>query len=532
MFHGLSKKLIVIMCVFSIVLSSAIGTIGYQTYLNSVLNNYTEFASSILMLSYMYIDPDDMASSLESGVKSEQFNNTQIALNAIKEATVGFISYLYMFTVEGDRMIYYINAFTEAEVASLSEDEYLVSLGDEDILPVEIYEVLDNLVYEAWAIPNSSEYGYVLGAYMPVHSSNGEIVGYLAVDILMYNINVTLRNYVIAVLVGAAIIMTVLTFFAILYFRVKITIPVRRLSVRASNFVNQNPNEELKPIISDIKTKDEIETLANSIEKMTMDMILYIESLTEVMAEKERIGAELNVATQIQASMLPCIFPPFPEYKIFDIFASMQPAKEVGGDFYDFFLIDDNTLAFVMADVSGKGVPAALFMVISKTLLKNNAQGGLSPAQVFEKVNNMLCENNETSMFVTAFMGYLDLTRGKLTFVNAGHDTPLIKRDGQFGWLETDAALMLAGMEDTEFLESEIMLNPGDELFLYTDGVTEAMDIKDNLFGDARLLETVNKHKCDSLIDFTVSVKAEIDNFAGEAPQADDITMLILRYNG
>jgi sigma-B regulation protein RsbU (phosphoserine phosphatase) len=281
---------------------------------------------------------------------------------------------------------------------------------------------------------------------------------------------------------------------------------------------------------SNIKTGDEIEELSLSFQSMTVALKEYIENLANVTAEKERIGAELDVAKQIQASMLPCIFPAFPDREEFDIYASMLPAKEVGGDFYDFFLIDRNTLAVVMADVSGKGVPAALFMVIAKTLIKNNAQYGKSPKEVFETVNNLLCENNEADMFVTTFMGYLDIPTGRFTYVNAGHNFPLIKPAGEdFVWLKEKPGFVLAGMEDMFYKQHEIMLKPGDELFLYTDGITEAVNNDNDLFSDEKLLETANNYRDLPLKEFTVSIKREIDKFAGGAEQADDITMLALR---
>ena len=274
-----------------------------------------------------------------------------------------------------------------------------------------------------------------------------------------------------------------------------------------------------------VKTGDELETLSDSFNSM-------IDNIKRITAEKERIGAELNVATQIQASMLPCIFPAFPEREEFDIYASMQPAKEVGGDFYDFFLIDDNTLAVVMADVSGKGVPAALFMVIAKTLIKNNAQLGKSPAEVFETVNRLLCENNEAGMFVTAFMGYLDITSGKFTFVNAGHNPPLISVAGKFDWLKAKRSFILAGMDGMPYKQNEVVLKPGDELFLYTDGVTEAMNPENKLFTEARLLEIISTKGGGDLKELLYAVKLGIDEFASGAEQADDITMLSLRYKG
>jgi len=517
------------MCVFSVALSLSTAVIGYNTYMNAVLDRYREFAAAALMLADAYVDADDMVNCLKTNQKSDTYNYvSQPGFNAIKERTG--ITFLYLFKPDGNEMIYYINAFTQAEVNALQEREFIVSLNNRDPLPAEIYERINSLSNnDIWYIPTVSEYGYMMGAYRAVRSSSGDIIGVLAAEINMDTIISTVERYVITVIIGAAVIMFIFTSLTIIYLRRKITAPIQNLSFNTENFVNHSPDEELKPIISSIKTKDEIETLSHSIEKMTSDMITYIDNLTAVTAERERIGAELTVATQIQASMLPRVFPKLNEL---EIFASMQPAKEVGGDFYDFFFVDKNTLAIVMADVSGKGVPAALFMVIAKTLIKTNAQRGLSPKEVFMISNDMLCENNDAEMFVTAFMGYLNIKSGKFTFVNAGHNPPVLKHNGKFNWLETKVGFVLAGMEGMVFTEGEITFEPGDEIFLYTDGVTEAHDIDDNLFSDPRLLEEANKCEYNTLEEFTTHIKSEIDTFAGEAPQADDITMLMLKYKG
>lgn len=243
--------------------------------------------------------------------------------------------------------------------------------------------------------------------------------------------------------------------------------------------------------------------------------------------------AELGVATHIQANMLPCIFPAFPERQEFDIYATMTPAKEVGGDFYDFFMVDDDHLAMVIADVSGKGVPAALFMVITKTLLKNCAQTGLSPSKVLEKVNNQLCENNEAEMFVTVWLGILTISTGCLTCANAGHEYPVIQHtDGDYELMKDKHGFVLAGMEDSRYREYEWKLDPGDSLYVYTDGVAEATDKDDTLFGTDRMLKSLNGHKEATPAELLPLIKSDIDAFVGDAPQFDDITMLNLRYKG
>ena len=328
------------------------------------------------------------------------------------------------------------------------------------------------------------------------------------------------------IFIFASSFVSLLVLAAILLSRI-INRPLRRLSAGVSELGSGNFDKNIE-----IRSKDELGDLASAFNKMMLDLKESIEQRTREQAEKERISAELNVAARLQASMLPCTFPAFPGRTEFDIYASMQPAKEVGGDFYDFFLIDDRTLAIVIADVSGKGVPAALFMVISKTLIRNTVLSGKQPEEVFQKVNKMLCENNEACMFVTAFLAYLDLPSGKLTFVNAGHNPPLRRVKDQFVWLKTKPNFVLAGREDTVYKQHEIILKQDDELFLYTDGITDSMNNKGALFGNSLLLKTANKGLDLPLNEFTLLIKQEIEKFSEGAEQADDITMLALRYNG
>ena len=247
--------------------------------------------------------------------------------------------------------------------------------------------------------------------------------------------------------------------------------------------------------------------------------------------EAERISTELNVAHHIQTSMLPSIFPAFPEHDEFDIFASMTPAKEVGGDFYDFFMVDERHLALVIADVSGKGVPAALFMVIGKTLIKDHTTPDRDLGAIFTKVNELLCQSNSEGLFITAFEGVLNLDTGDFVYVNAGHDAPFIcRKDGSYEPLAVKPGFVLAGMEETKFTEGKITLGEGDKLFHYTDGVTEATNTHNVFYGKERLLLVLNKNKQRTPKETLSSVKADIDDFVGEAPQFDDITMLCVEY--
>ena len=280
-----------------------------------------------------------------------------------------------------------------------------------------------------------------------------------------------------------------------------------------------------------VRCNDEIGDLAGEFNQMAASLKQYIHDFTAVVAEKERIGAELDIATHIQSSMLPCIFPAFPERKEIDIYATMNPAKEVGGDFYDFFMVDDRHLAIVMADVSGKGVPAALFMVIGKTLIKDHTQPGRNLGEVFTEVNNILCESNSEGLFITAVEGVLDMVTGEFRFVNAGHEMPYIcKKDGNYEVYKIRAGFVLAGMEGIRYREGCVQLEPGDKIFQYTDGVTEATDIKNKLYGMDRLTSILNRNVDKTPMELLPEVKKDIDAFVGDAPQFDDITMLCLEY--
>ena len=281
------------------------------------------------------------------------------------------------------------------------------------------------------------------------------------------------------------------------------------------------------------RTGDEIEVLAESFAMLSGKTLEYISTVRQVTAEKERIGAELSLATRIQADMLPTIYPAFPDRPEFDIFASMAPAKEVGGDFYDFFLVDDDHLCVFIADVSGKGVPAALFMMASMIILANNAQMGKSPAQILNDTNSAICANNREEMFVTVWMGILEISTGKLTAANAGHEYPIIKLPGgKYELLKDKHGFVIGGMNGARYKEYELQLTPGSKLFLYTDGVPEATSGDKELFGTERMLEALNASPDASPKEALEGMRKAVDGFVLDAEQFDDLTMVCLEYTG
>ncbi len=285
-------------------------------------------------------------------------------------------------------------------------------------------------------------------------------------------------------------------------------------------------------------TEGKLDTVVNvrshaEFDALSDDINSTVNTLKKYISEAEaRIDAELAFAKAIQHSALPSVFPPYPNRKEFGIYATMHTAKEVGGDFYDFYFVDEDTLAFLIADVSGKGIPAAMFMMTAKTLLKSYAESGMAVEDVFTTANEKLCESNEAGMFVTVWMGMLNTKTGVISFANAGHNPPVVKRaDGSLSYLKSRAGFVLAGMEGIRYRKNEFQLQKGDVIYLYTDGVTEAVNTNDELYGDDRLLEVLKNTESDT-DSICSAVKADVDEFVGDAPQFDDITMLCLKFNG
>ena len=310
----------------------------------------------------------------------------------------------------------------------------------------------------------------------------------------------------------------------------RIVKPLNTITKRISELSESNLEFKME---DDYRTGDEVQELAEAFASISHRTVEYLDTVKRVTAEKERIGAELSLATQIQAAMLPHIVPAFPDRKDFDIIGSMDPAKEVGGDFYDYFLIDDDHLCMVIADVSGKGVPAALFMMASKIILQSVAMLGKSPGEILTKTNEAICSNNEAQMFVTVWLGILELSTGKLTCANAGHEYPVLKRaDGSYELFKDKHGFVIGGMEGIRYKEYEIQLEPGAKLFVYTDGVPEATNAKQELFGTDRMLAALNGLPDASPLEVLKNVRKAVDAFVQEAEQFDDLTMLCLEYKG
>lgn len=379
--------------------------------------------------------------------------------------------------------------------------ENLYTLGiwidTENTLPGEIFETDVNGVAHFLA------YRFVEGYY---------IVGALPVTEAMFMKDVSVYvNIFMEIVIFAAL-------FLLIYFLIKRIIidNIRKINITLSQITNGNLD-----VTVDVRSNEEFASLSDDINSTVNTLKQYIADAAA------RIDKELEFAKQIQCSSLPTIFP---NRKEFDLFAEMITAKEVGGDFYDFYMVNENAVAFLIADVSGKGIPAAMFMMRAKAVIKDLAESGAEPSEVFTKANEKLCENNDAGMFVTAWLGILDLSTGVLKFANAGHNPPLVKRGNNFEYLKDRSGMFLAGMEGLKYKKNEILLQPGDIVYLYTDGVTEATDANEELYGETRLLNFVKSIGDVDSENLCTLIKADVDKFVDGAPQFDDITMLCLEY--
>lgn len=347
--------------------------------------------------------------------------------------------------------------------------------------------------------------------------------GYYIISVLPKSEAVLSRN----VSVGVTITMMVVVFmalFGIIYYLLKrqIVDNIRKINGSLAEITGGNLDTTV-----DVHSNEEFASLSDDINTTVNALKHHIEEAAA------RIDQELEFARSIQLSALNTVFPPYPHRKDFDIYARMDTAKEVGGDFYDFYLLNEDTLGILIADVSGKGIPAAMMMMQAKTLISSLANSGINVDEVFTRANDTLCEHNDANMFVTAWMGILNLRTGLMTYVNAGHNPPLMRRnDGQFAYLKSPAGFVLAGWEGFQYRRQELQLAPGDQLYLYTDGVTEATDLQESLFGEEKLLAALNEYEGNEPQAMCDKVKQDVDRFVGEAPQFDDITMLSLTYKG
>ncbi len=519
----ITKKILMVVILTGILLCSLVFAAGYWSFSRQFKKQYDSSIRSIAEAARQCIYPDDFALYIETKSADEKYKTAQVILqdfvdkfdlnmiyiSAVNPPDYTHITYIHNLVKKGGKWTEYPLGYEEDYL----EPNYNASTR-------RVFENGETIVRHTLKTRSGSH----ITAQIPVFDSNKKIVAVLGVqkDIQTFvNARYSFINFVVALEIFFALAAIVL--FS-LFFEKTLIKPIVMIKQETDRFASQGgePDERLLSI----KNHDEIGSLAHSVHQMELDVVKNIAEMTRLTAEKERISTELALASKIQLDMLPKDYPPFPDRSEFDLFATMTAAKEVGGDLYDYLLLDSDHLMMTVGDVSGKGMPAALFMGKTKVLLDFYAYLGLSPKEIFEKTNEQLCKGNDSGLFVTCWLGILTISTGELRFVNAGHPYPVIFQGGKLDWLKRKPNLMLGTVEGFPYQEYSITISRGDRLFVYTDGVSEAMNASEELFGDERLLEVLDGTEALSAPDTLSKVRKAVDCFVKEAEQFDDITML------
>lgn len=539
----LGRKMTAICGVFVLVLSVTLGMLGVYTYYQNVRKRYEQYVETIIKIAGSHIDITDMEQCMETGNKSGDYMRTQVQLDNIKSHSD--VEYLYVIQPlnvgEDDNARYVWNAMTGEENEIYGEISSLGDLSGEGFssgMAESFMEVMAGGDEVAYYANNTAEFGHMLTGMYPLRNSMGQSIALVCVDISMNQIYQDINQYILFVLCGTLLVGAIFLLVLLRLVNKSVVFPVIRMSQSTEDFVQQS-NRETEPselVFRDPKifTGDEIQLLGENLKEMTSRLVVYMGNLQEAAADRERISAELNVATDIKSSMLPDAFPAFPERTEFDIYAKLLSANEVTGDFYDFFLIDQNHLAVVIGDIDGIGVPAALLIVITQTLIKNYAKLKFDPQKVLTEANNQLSESNE-GMTATAFLGILDLANGIFTYVNAGHVAPLLKHaGGAFEPLPARDCFVLGSMAGVPYRQQSVQLAQGDILFLYTKGLSEAENREQVQYSYEHMHMRLNQILGETyeLSDMLGVMTRDVEEFLDGEPTKQDMTMLLLRYFG
>ena len=517
-----------------LVFFATVSIIGYNSFTEALLSQYSEGAFLTAETAARRLDADRMEEYAQSGGTTPEYLEAWQEMDQLCNSSGA----TFIYVIQPDRSDYahitflfstidHDSKYTKYDfgfVRDTTNDEYRKK-----------YRALYELEADRELVIRDR--GYIetephITAMIGLKGADGQVRAILCVQRQMDVLATARQKYLNKIILALIILVLLVILGQSMLLHRTLLQPLKQISDEAKRFSKENVKAE-KKLQETVRNRDEIGHLAASIDKMEDRIQNYIESITQITAEKERINTELTLATRIQADMLPHDFPPFPDRSEFDLYASMDPAREVGGDFYDYFLVDDDHLCMIMADVSGKGIPAALFMMASMILLRNNAMLGKSPAEILTDVNAAICANNREEMFVTVWLGILEISTGKLTAANAGHEYPaLMRAGGEFELYKDRHGFVIGGMEGIRYKQYELQINPGDKLFLYTDGVPEATDADSGMFGTERMIRALNEYNDGQPEAVLNGVRRAVDSFVQEAEQFDDLTMLCLAYRG
>lgn len=510
------------------VFGSAIGVVGYYSFENSFKREYAtttfHMARSVTLdvngdhidnyLNHEYVD--------EYNTTAEKLQNNCYALN---------VSVIYVIKVDTSDYGRFVSVFNLVYNDVDNTNYTPWELGFERNTTNNEYRKKYQSLYE-----QKSEYETIfrirttdgqhphITTMVPLKNTNGNTVSILCVQRPVKEMRKAYTPYFLYIVIGIGGMGLAIVTVSILFLRKSVIKPIQKVSREATRFAKDSSKNQP---LGKISRYEDIMNLARSIDSMEIETVEYIQNITKITAEKEKMGVELNIASQIQQSSLPSPIGAFKDRNEFEVFASMDPAKEVGGDFYNFFLVDNDHLALVIADVSDKGVPAALFMMVTNILISERAKMLKDPAAVLEYVNNDLCEHNQSSMFVTVWLGILEISTGKLVSCNAGHENPIVYRhDKLFEVINEKHSFVLGGIKGIKYENREVILEKGDKVFVYTDGLVEAHNANNDQYTLNRLVKTLNENKEKHPKAILSAIRDDVDLFVKDHPQFDDLTML------
>ena len=520
--------------VLLVLLSVFVSLIGHKSLTDALLNLYSKDAFLTADTAALLVDADRIQAYRDSNGTTEEYQTVYSDLDELCNSTDStFIYVIIPDLTDFEHITFLFSTINHKSSYTMYDFLYYRPTTNDDYK--EKYRALyDGTMDRALVIRDK---GYIetdahITAMVPIRGDDRQTKAILCVqrqmDVLArtrsrYLLNILFLLFLLAVIVIVSL--------SIYLYRVFLR-PVQRITAETSRFARENslPDKKLKETVYN---RDEIGLLAESVDQMEEKINHYIDHMTQVAAERERMSAELSLAARIQADMLPNHFPAFPQRSEFDIYAVMDPARNVGGDFYDFFLIDDDHLYLSIADVSGKGIPAALFMMASKIILGNNAMALRSPAKILSATNMMIAKDNKEEMFVTVWLGILEISTGILTAASAGHEYPMLKKaDGNFELFKDRHGLPVGAMAGVPYKDYELHLTPGSRLFVYTDGVPEAINTREEMFGTERTLRALNGNVDAEPSELLRNVSNAMKVFTEDTEQFDDTTMLVLDYRG
>lgn len=525
---NVTGAIVILLVIFGIIVS----TVGYISFTNAFKNEYADSTYHMADTAAVLVNGDHLEAYL-AGEQTDEYLQTKEYLDRYCKK-MG-VTIVYVILVDRSDYGSFVSVFNLINNSVDNSDYVEWELGHKRDTTNDEYREKYKALYEKESLyetvyrpkPADGSHPHIT-TMVPVNGSDGSVKALLCIQRPMRELEEAKLPYTLHIVISTILLIIVSIVFVSMFVRKQVVEPVRKASEEATRFAKENTIGEA---LGEISKFDEIMSLATSIDTMKSDMVQYMENLTAATAENQRVSTELTLASQIQEGMLPNEFPAFPNRSEFDIYATMDPARQVGGDFYNFFLIDDDHLCLMIADVSGKGVPASLFMMASEIVLSSNAKMSKSPAQILRDTNSAICEKNRMEMFVTVWLGILEISTGKLTAANAGHEYPALKTaDGNFELLKDKHGLVIGAMDGVAYKEYEMTLEKGSKLFVYTDGVPEATDKDGRLFTTDRMLSALNEDPEASPEQILQNVRKAVDDFVEDAEQFDDLTMLCLEY--